>query len=219
MATIEVNLKHVVIAALIALAITVGGGYGYLKYRLELANAEFAEKSYNADRKSWEEDRSKHEEERSQWSTQQAELTKEIDSRKQEYAKSIAAATKPKSVEEVKKDAETVLKTTPDITPDDKLAFDAPSVQLFVAEKLSHEQCEADKTDLKKLFDAEAQKTTSLTTDLVGAKKQIAESEDVAAKYKSVAKKSGFRKFIGGVAKYGLPVIAAYGGYRLGQGK
>lgn len=214
----NVTLNYAVVGVLmVVLAVCgLGGFFAYSLYQKQLARAEAQEQRYDADRKVLTDQLAQTKTVVAADAKAQAVIVKVVHDRDASADKQIAAVTAPgKSPVDAITDLNAAYKGTlpAQITPDAQLAFPIPTVQTFTATKLDRDRLDADLGASENLLKLEKDKTTRLAADLTTSAATLKDAQKTIADYKHVAEKSGFHKFMGGVAKVGIFV----GGVLLGS--
>lgn len=227
---LEANLitKKPILIAIASLAVLVCL-YWILAYRdeINLAKAKEAEAKASAalaEKEKAEEvarlERQAHEEERKQWQAQQAELTRSMLARNAATERRIAEALKPKTTEEVGKEAKDTLGITPTPTATG-FSVTVQEMQEFVALKLDRDRLTENLKETQKQLDIERQTTATLRADLGKAIAGLEQSNQVIkdyqtamAAYKKAATKTRLRKALEFGGRAGITIGLAYLGAR-----
>lgn len=208
----------------VVLVLALAGAGGYLGLRFadaQLARAEKMEATYDADRKAWQTELAASEAARSAATAQQQVIVKVIHDRDTTAAATIAQVTAPN---QSLPDVESALrKAYGGAAPFDAtlplngvyIETTANQVQQLTATAIDRDRLSGDLIDTQKTLALETTKTVSLTTDLSGCVSTLSESNKVIASYKSAAKLSRWRKFLGGAEKALILAGGIYIGHKL----
>lgn len=122
----------------------------------------------------------------------------------------IAVDTAPdRSASQVSADVQSAYQFTPTLNGN-LFEFTLPQTQTFVATKLDRNRLSTDNTDLSTQLGLETKVSTSLETDLTSAKTELQKAQDDIKGYKTIAKKSGFRRFLEVTEKVALVAGSFY---------
>lgn len=117
--------------------------------------------------------------------------------------KAIGAVTAPKPAHQVAQDVKDILGIEPSIGGEDTLSYTAAQVQSWVALKLDRDRLSENLADTLEQLRNKEQEVALLEKDnqykteaLLKTEQQAKDWRDVALSYKTVAKKSGFKKFL-----------------------
>lgn len=224
------RIKPVLI--LIASLCVLVGLYWFLAYRddINLAKAQEAEaKAAQAliDKQKSDEqarlEREAHELERQQWQEQQAALTRSVLARNQVTERRIAEALKPKSSEEVGKEAQEAFGKAP-VQTAQGFTVTVQEMQEFVALKLDRDRLAENLKETQKQLDLERQATATLRADLERSIKSLEQANsviDLQSKtidaYKKAATKTRLRKVLEFGGRAGITVALGYLGAKAGS--
>lgn len=183
---------------------TLTGAFYLRSYHKDLAKAEAIEQSYRQDKQTFEEQIAADQTLITELSKKQQVVVKVIHDRDR------ATVIKTQEVQkatpaEVIAQAPAILNAAP--TPEfNKVCFTPDEVKTFEVTKLDRDRLAADYADQGKVLQAEQKKSETLQSDLKIETQERMDAEQALTAYKKVAKKSGFRKFLGGMKDFGLVV-------------
>lgn len=141
-------------------------------------------------------------------------IEKQVAANDTKTAATVAAVTKPdETVQQVQAQATQYLPETPTITPDLKLAFTPPTVQLFVANKVELDNTKQDLSDAQQEVKAEQDEVRLYGAEVADANKSLGDAQTTIDAYKKAAKKSIWKKLEGAAIDVGIGV----GAYELGK--
>lgn len=167
-------------------------------------------------------ERAAHELERKQWQEQQAALTRSMLERNAATERRIVEALRPKTQEEVVKEAEKELGVSPRPTAQG-FTVTVQEMQEFIALKLDRDRLAENLKETEKQLDLERQATATLRADLDRALKGIEQANNVIQlqtktidAYKVAATKTRLRKIMEFGGRAGITVALAYMGAKAG---
>lgn len=184
---------------------TLTGAFYLRSYHKDLAKAEAVEQSYRQDKQTFEKQIDADRTLITELSKKQQVVVKVIHDRDQ------ATVIKTQEVQkatpaQVIAQAPAILNAAP--TPDfGKLCFTPDEVKTFEVTKLDRDRLAADYADQGKILQSEQEKSETLQGDLQLETQERLDAEQALVAYKKVAKKSGFKKFLGGAKDVGLVVL------------
>lgn len=168
-------------------------------------------------------EREAHELERKQWQEQQAALMRSVVARNAATERRIADALKPKTQDEVGKEAEKELGIAPVPAPQG-FTVSVQEMQQLIATKLDRDRLAENLKETEKQLDLERQATATLRADLDRALKGIEQANNVIdlqgktiEAYKKAATKTKLRKVLEFGGRAGITIGLAYLGAKAGS--
>lgn len=225
----DLSHKHFTISYLfggiLALVLIIGSFGGYVALRSfdnQLAKAEVREQQYDADRKSWQDELKVRDAERAADAQRVEGLMGQIAARAAApLPKPIQTALKPgATIPEVEIGLQMAFKGSPEFdAPFPSTApyvpLSAPQAQLVTQTKVDKDRLTEDLKDEKTIADLQSGTISSLNSDLNQCKTTLSASDKVIADYKRLAKKSKWKKFLGGAEKVAIFAVGAYIGHKV----
>lgn len=207
---------HLSLVLLILSVLTLGGFFIHMEmksYDKALGTANAANQQLVQTMKDMQAQWVAHENERDQNDKQVQVIDRTITVHDQVAQQQVEKVTNPDNpLQIVQFDADNVLKVQAYTEPDERLGFDKPSVQGFIATKIDHDRLQQDLTDKDKQLTLEINTADSLKADLGQAKDALNQCQQVVTDYKKAAKKSKWKVFLDGAEK----AVLFAGGVALG---
>lgn len=227
LAAIAHKQAHVSFAVLFVLGLllvlgAVGGYIGLRSYEGQLAKAEAREAQYDADRKQFAEELKTRDAQRAADAQRVEELIAGVAARAAKPLPPVikAGLDPTATVSEAKDALQAVLSDRPtfgtlNIDLDGNVALRLPQLQILVSDEVDLKRLRLDAVDYQTVISTQKGTISSLTNDLATEKDLNVKANKVIDGYKSLAKKSKWKKFFGGAKTALLMAAAAYGGHML----
>lgn len=237
----HVTISYTLVGVIVVILILVGVGayFGNKSWQAAMSRAEASEKQMDADRTQYQQTLAQMQKQIDQNNAQiqqdqvrEAQLVAQISQRDKQADTQISNVLQPgKTATDAFSDLASaykgVVSLTQDIVKDPTgaeqfLAFPVPAVQQFTAAELSDQRDSKDLADTKSELSDEQDKSAKLTDSLNQTTASLTAlqttekaCEATVTNYKKVAKKSRFRRIMGGVEKVGLFAAGVFIGHKL----